>query len=365
MAKRIEAVAAEEIYDALVDDESLAALPQRLAAAYGARSSLIHWVYADGTADIIAHSRYFSDEQLATYAVQFAAEDPWIEASARAQTANIAMDLEELVPVASFTRTSFYNDYVREMGDDTCRCMGLRIENSFGSGFVALQRGRSEPGFDPENVSALQGSAPHLRRMLSLRGRLCTLQRQQAGTAAMLDALGQAAILVTSKGAIIHLNAAAAELLNSSAGLVDTGGVLCAASPSVDGRLKNAIARASAPAEMAATALNIPRRRGGQLALSLTPILLEGRRHVLILARDDGWKDASLETRLRDLYRLSATEARLAVMLANGADLATIAEERGVALGTIRVQVKAIMAKLDCGRQASIVSLVKNLPPLR
>lgn len=365
MAGLRRSVSSEEIYDALIDDESLAILPQRLASAHGARSALIHWVYTDATADILAHSRYFSDEQLGTYAAQFAALDPWIEASSQRQTANVAMNLEELVPVLTFTRTTFYNDYVRAMGDDTCRCMGLRIQNEFGSGFVALQRGRSQPGFEADAVAGLQISAAHLRRMLSLRGRLASAERRHAGTAAMLDALGQAAILVTSTGRVVHCNDAGAELLNSPGAMVLARDVLCALNPSADRRFKNAVALAAAPADAQATAVNIPRRSGGFLALSLAPILVEGRRYVLILANDPGRQDTSLSLRLRELYHLSSTEAQLAVMLGNGKSLAAIAEERGVALSTVQTQIKTILAKLDVGRQADIVGIVQSLPRLR
>ena len=43
----------EKIYEALVDDERFAALPGEIAASLGARSVLMHWHFADGSADIL------------------------------------------------------------------------------------------------------------------------------------------------------------------------------------------------------------------------------------------------------------------------------------------------------------------------
>jgi DNA-binding CsgD family transcriptional regulator len=52
------------------------------------------------------------------------------------------------------------------------------------------------------------------------------------------------------------------------------------------------------------------------------------------------------------------------MMLAEGSDPAEIADLRGVAIGTVRHQIKSIAAKMECRRQADIVRLVTTLPAL-
>jgi len=137
-------IAVEQIYDAAFDDEALQGLAVDLATTLGARSALIHWIHDDGAAQVLAHSGYFTDDQLALYGREFAAIDPWVGATAAPEHANRVSDLEALVPTKVFTATDFYNDYVRTMGDDTARCVGVRLQNGHGSGFIALQRGLSE-----------------------------------------------------------------------------------------------------------------------------------------------------------------------------------------------------------------------------
>ena len=140
-------IAVEQIYDAAFDDDALRALAGELASTLEARSALIHWIHEDGSADVLAHSGYFSDDQLALYGREFAHCDPWVGATTAPQFANRVHDLEALVPLPLFTSSNFYNEYVRSMGDDTARCIGVRLQNGHGSGFIALQRGISQAPF--------------------------------------------------------------------------------------------------------------------------------------------------------------------------------------------------------------------------
>ena len=68
------------------------------------------------------------------------------------------------------------------------------------------------------------------------------------------------------------------------------------------------------------------------------------------------------ETHRRDhlvrTWRLTATEVRLALHLADGGSVGGYAELFGVAEGTVRGQLKSIFAKTGVNRQAALVSLV-------
>jgi DNA-binding CsgD family transcriptional regulator len=60
-------------------------------------------------------------------------------------------------------------------------------------------------------------------------------------------------------------------------------------------------------------------------------------------------------------FGLTAAEARLAVRIATGASLESVADEIGIALETARHQLKAIFAKTDTHRQAELVSVMARL----
>jgi DNA-binding CsgD family transcriptional regulator len=81
----------------------------------------------------------------------------------------------------------------------------------------------------------------------------------------------------------------------------------------------------------------------------------------LVTVRDVHACDPSVAPRLRQLYRLSSSEAAIAVLLAEGFAPDEIAAQRGAAIGTVRVQVKTVAAKMECRGQREIAAAVNRL----
>lgn len=347
----LDGIAPEEIYDALIDDELFVALPARLASAFGGRSTLLHWHYADGAAAVLAHSGYFSDSQLATYAEQFAPLDPWARAAAISQAPNQAMDLEEIVSLADYERSAFYNDYIRPMGDDTARCMGVTVANRFGQGMVAIQRGRGQTGFDPREVAALDEAGVHLRRMLAIRGKLDRQQRRLDTARAMLDALPHPALLVRDDGRLVEANGPAVALLASGKTLGLRHGRLTAVAQ--EAGLMRAIMAACARSAPAAGAVRVGAT--GTL-MTVTPLKVEGGARLAMLLVSEPPASTRGADRLKTLYGLTDAEAAVAVLIAGGHALADIADQRGVSVQTVRGQLRAITDKMGCRRQAEVAA---------
>ena len=357
-------IAVEQIYDAALDDEALRALAVDLAITLGARSALIHWIHGDGSADVLAHSGYFSDEQLSLYARDFAAIDPWVHATAAPELANQVHDLEDLVPTTVFAATDFYNDYVRPIGDDTGRCLGVRLQSNHGSGFIALQRGIRQPRFDPVTVGRLQHYSGHLMRMLAMRGRLLTAQRQTGELSAAIDAFGQPALLVDASLRIRQANHAAEIMLAAGGPLTSCEGLLQARDKRSAGPLREAVEHVLATNEP--SGISLQRGETEQAHVSIASVRSGlGKRLALIVVSGGIESDATRCARLRSIYGLSAGEAALAGMLADGLSPVEIAEARRVSIGTVRFQIKQIALKLGCHRQSEIVGIVCSLPRLR
>lgn len=64
---------------------------------------------------------------------------------------------------------------------------------------------------------------------------------------------------------------------------------------------------------------------------------------------------------VRSLFDLTASEARVARKLAGGKSVEKIAESGGVALSTVRTQLRQVMEKTGCSRQAELVALLANI----
>lgn len=356
----------EEFWDAALDEEAFDHLLRRLAHALDARSFAAPWHYADGTATILWQSGYWSDDQMAYYNDNFAVSDVWKEATLRHWRPGRALDMAKLVSDREYTRSSLYNEFIRAVGDDTFRELSVGAEGNGGVGVVAFHRGKSNKGFRPEAVRLLDQCAPHLSKVLALRGRFAGVQRAADSAHSALDALGHAIFLVNRVGRLLYANPASEELLEASEALFVSDGVLCAVPCHADRALKHAISVALAPDKPSVGMVRVPLPDGGQVDLSVVALRSpSGRRDVLVTAPAPGGADKSLEHRLRSLHRLTRTEANLAIRMAHGATPADIAEERNVTLGTVRSQIKAVASKLECHRQTDIVAKVHALPPLR
>ena len=64
---------------------------------------------------------------------------------------------------------------------------------------------------------------------------------------------------------------------------------------------------------------------------------------------------------MRSLFDLTPSEARVARGLAAGETLEEIAASGGVAISTVRSQLRQVLEKTGCARQAEVVSLLANV----
>ena len=106
----------------------------------------------------------------------------------------------------------------------------------------------------------------------------------------------------------------------------------------------------------------------GNLPLSLliapTGSLKKEVSHAIIfIAAPEIYKNIPLD-RLQDLYGLTLAESRLVKSLVNGKDLKKISHDTGVAISTIRSQLKSIFAKTDTSRQGDLIRLILVSPAI-
>lgn len=355
-------ISIDEIYEALLDDSLFEELPSRLARALDARSAQLHWHYADGSADVISHSGYFSDAQLQQYAIEFAGLDPWAKATANLTSSGKPMNLEEVVSPEEYQRSAFYNDFIRGMGDDTYRCIGLRSDTRWGSGMIAVHRGKTQKSFSTEELSSLETYAPHLHRLLVLRGKISALGRRAKTASAALHLMRDAALLVSAHGRLLEANSAGEILLSEANGLFVRQGFLCAADSRDDQRLRQLISSACAQVPGGGTVL-VKRRERPPLAIAITPLRSAvGARQTLLVVNQPLAEEKPLTFALQRLFRLTESEAKIAFHLAEGRTASEIAEQRKVSLATVRGQLKSVLSKLGCNRQAEVVILLNSIP---
>ena len=64
------------------------------------------------------------------------------------------------------------------------------------------------------------------------------------------------------------------------------------------------------------------------------------------------------EDDLREVFGLSRAEASVAALLASGKDAQEVADARGVAVGTIRTQIRQLFEKLQVKRLGEMIAVI-------
>lgn len=353
-----------QIYEAALDDEQFTALPLVLAHHFHARSAVIHWLDSSRRSEVDATSGYYSASQMRTYTENFAANDLWTVAAARDACRNTAWNANDLVAEDDYAKSTFYNDWIRPMGDDTWRCAGAVMETSRGFGIIGIHRGRSQPDFGNEVVDRLQEALPHLRRALAMRGKLQAYGSALESWNQIFEAGRSATFIIDALGRVRRLNEAAERLLEQGnlLELRDRRIVPCCSQ------------QAKRWSQMVCCATDQVSPSAGEAAFGQTvetvwtaealPIVagdLAGCALVTIAHWQDATQSGAKGGRLREIYGLTEAEAAIATLITEGQSLTEIAGARGTTRETIRSQLKHILAKTGTRRQAELVSLAMKV----
>ena len=349
------------IYEAALDDDLFAELPNIIAGAVDARSCVLHWRGESGASEIFTHSGYFSDEQMADYATNFADHDVWTDAGMRQGFANRAWNTSDLVATSEFESSIFYNEWIRQMGDDTFYCCGSVMQTVDGHGIIGLHRGRTQADFSPEVLRRLNSQVGHLRRMFAIRGRIGALQQRHDLLGAVFSAGPDAAVVLSREGRVLMANTAGDAFLRAGRFLRTRKGHLRCALTEDEETFRYALSAAFDREHRRASNCLLRAVDGGVVVLSAMPLAAHSSQPMALIMIDVPRKRMPRDIVARHLqsaYGLSGAEAEIALQLADGKTVQDISDSRQSALGTVRTQVKHILSKMDAKRQADVVRTV-------
>ena len=86
-----------------------------------------------------------------------------------------------------------------------------------------------------------------------------------------------------------------------------------------------------------------------------------GRGYALVVLTPIGTDRSPSADLMRSLFDLTASEARVAIGLALGRSPEDIADEGGVAITTVRSQLRRVLEKTGCTRQAEVAALLAGV----
>ena len=303
--------------------------------------------------DAEAHDRYLKE---------YALEDPrlpaWRRLPPTAQACHVVVD------PGWFDRQPF-GAFLDEHG---YRWTMGAIEPGFGGlAGIGVHRARRAGPFNEAELRRLDLLVPHVRRVLALHQRFDGLSGRAGQAEDVLDRLGQALILLTGDGRVVHSNAAAEQLFESGrlrlrghrldsedpAEATALRGLIAAVlDPAPDAALHRLLG-AAGPAALIARGCRLPVRRPSAMgsvraaaALFLTPL---------------GQGQGDLLRLLPALFGLSPAEARLALALHDGLSLTEIAAQHRLSRETLRTQLRFVFDKTGTRRQGALIRLLADL----
>lgn len=271
----------------------------------------------------------------------------------------------------SLRGTAFWNEWMAPQDMDWS--MGAKIaEAPKGSWLIGVQRSGRAADFDRADLEMLEMLLPTLRRMLSVRERFGEPALAALVSRAAMDSVAFGMIVVDRDGRVVHANAAAEAIIGDrGAGIDRKHNRLAMRRPQDDRTLQALIVACCAPDAQLRGAggyLVIPAvdpRHG--LSVHVGPLSARAgqqagldRRYALLLvrARGLGRIDAA---HLKALFGMTAAEAGVALLLAQGLDIGAIAEAQGCAVSTVRTHLARLFDKTGTGRQGELVALLNQL----
>lgn len=356
---------ADEFYSAAVDHSRWYTALEGLAAATGSRTGEL--ITIDNAAAVPVHILTNVDPAIHESSIEFRVGDPTVnprvEAGMRQPLLKVIAESDFLTPDEHAVHPH-YDEFARPWDIPYICLTTLERRDDLLIGLAVLRSERQgHIGSDEREVFA--SLAPHVRA--AVRMQIALEGNGSALLEGALETLAIPAFVCGRTGEVQALTAQAEALVRGSRGLALRNRRLRAVREEDDRMLTDAIARAARglQAPGAPAVQTVVMRGAGEAStplvldvMSLPSVALEffSAPRVLVVARGARGADPSKAAVLQGVYGLTSAETDVALLLAQGRSTEAIATERKVAVGTVRAQIKSMLAKLGVSRQVELVA---------
>jgi len=296
--------------------------------------------------------------------------DGWIGRDLRYRSAplihsrRVVTDLD-LISEDQLARSPYYQEFLAPHGLRWFAGVGIACgEARF---VLSLQRTIEQGPFSPEQVELLKDLSGRLEAAAAIIVALSGARAEAALAAFELS--GAAVVLLDGFGKVIRLNNSAEALLSGDLDI--RHGYLTSSSPRATTKLDKLLHVLLNSEQSVALQLPVSLPREGKRPILAYPARLPrmmdnflGPARGLIVLIDLELQPRAPGAALRAIFGLTETESKLAAKLASGVPIQVCAEEFRMTYETARKHLKAIFAKTDTHRQAELVALVGQLPPV-
>jgi DNA-binding CsgD family transcriptional regulator/PAS domain-containing protein len=336
------------------------------------------------------------------YITYYAARDPVLEPALATAASGVLLFSEALMPRAQFVRSEFYTDWMCRRGWFAGAAVTL-VDHGTSRCVLYLAREQRSGSFSADDVHTLNALIPHVQRATALAIRLIEHRAERDGAFSTMNSTSAPIMIVDRRAVPVYVNGAAERLLRTADRVTteparaQTRGALRGTSESdtrvlraliaaacdsdAEGRLRKSLTQPSRHASGGSIVLRDTLKRAA-LMINVTPMPIAAQRerslfdHVLppgarsraILTFVDlapsatiTSADGALRTCLCQSFGLTSTEAAVAIDIAGGMGLASVAGHRHVSLATVRTHAAHIYQKAGVRGQIELAALVARL----
>ncbi len=255
-----------------------------------------------------------------------------------------------------------YRDFFRPRGLGWSAGTALRVPSGDNIVF-SIERAFEDGPIERDHVERLNVLRPHLARSALISSRL-GMQRAE-GAAEALTALRLPALVLDDTGRVIEANTMIQDLADRLG--FGAGGRIVLTDREANEQLGQMLAALGTPEGARSCSLPLRDEMSQPVGvLHLLPVRrtahdIFGRGFALLVLTPIGTDKSPSADLMRSLFDLTRSEARVARGLAVGKTTEEIAAEGDVAITTVRSQVRRVLEKTGCSRQAEVAALLAGL----
>jgi DNA-binding CsgD family transcriptional regulator len=233
---------------------------------------------------------------------------------------------------------------------------------------LAVVRTREQGHIDSQQRRVFASIAPHVRA--AVRTHKALQGQAEKLLSGAMEALSIPAFICDCYGRVSRLSPSAEQIIAGDSGLVLKSGRLTAVLALDAKTLLDAIEQAARPLIVGAPSfksvlIRTSEQDGSPLVLDVIGLPareweLQPSARVLIAVRGADQGSERRTALLQALYGMTTAEVDIALQLCAGTTPETIAANRAVSIGTVRAQIKALLAKAGVSRQIELVAKINQ-----
>jgi DNA-binding CsgD family transcriptional regulator len=352
-------------YDAALDPRLWDGIAPRMAAVLDSSSMALLLRHKDNTADWLSRTGNFDQHSVAEYDAYYHQRNVWTGRIRELALGRIYVS-EDLIADDEFARTEYYQDWSRKVG--CFYVTGTMFEMATGDVCTfGVHRPFGEERYTCDDKAFVAGLVPHLGRALEVRHQLSQAAIERQAALDVLDRAQVATLVLGRNGVILYANHQAEALLRAGDAITAAQGHLAVADQTISDWLmacvRSAVDVAAGRCSAGGGTVPLPRVERLPLSVLIAPFRparegfgAEAPAAILFIRDPEGPAPSSVQ--LQELFGLTATEATVAALLADGRSIDAVAAAQNIKVNTARTHLKNVLAKTGTNRQAQLVALI-------